>query len=187
MCADANPKDYGERRQAHGHRCQSSRCRPVRIGARDPHTEHAAQRMRDDVSLRDLQMIEQCDGGCAPRVECRSAAGLEDLPSRSGRHTRGSRRHKRPDHRRPSSSMENCGMQQHHNAAVRLCRRPRPYRPSAPCSPSLLSGSMLTGRDKQNLQGRCRRGVRVRRARRVGAIGRRGGRPRSGGEIRRIR
>ena len=53
---------------------------PVGKGAGDAHAEHAAQRMRDDVGLGDLQMIEQRDGVARQRVEMQVACGLEDLP-----------------------------------------------------------------------------------------------------------
>ena len=48
----------------------------VGIGARDAHAEHAAQRMRDDIGLGDLQMIEQRDGVARQRVEMQVARGF---------------------------------------------------------------------------------------------------------------
>ena len=49
---------------------------PVRIGARDSNTQHAAERMRDDIGFGYSQMVEQRHGVARQIVEMQLACGF---------------------------------------------------------------------------------------------------------------
>ena len=95
---------------------------PVRIGTRDAHAEHAAERMRDDIGFRDLQMIEQCDGVARQGVEMQLAERLGGFAEADlvRHHHAVAGVIQRLDLRRPVARRKIAAVQKHHGAAVRL-------------------------------------------------------------------
>ena len=97
----------------------------VGISPGDADAEHAAQRMRDDIEFRDLQMIHQRDGVARQGIEMQVGGWFGGFaePDLVRHHHAVAGIRQRLDNRRPVARREITAVQQHHNAAVGLPRR----------------------------------------------------------------
>ena len=97
----------------------------IRIGAGDAHAQHAAERMRDDFGLVDLEMVEQRNGVARQRIEMQFAIRLGGFAEADlvRHHDAETCLAQHLDDGRPVAGREIAPVQQHHGAAVRLRRR----------------------------------------------------------------
>ncbi len=95
---------------------------PVGVGARDPHAKHAAERMRHDIGLGNVEMIEQRDRIARERIEMQIALRLRRFAEADlvRHHHAIAGFVQRLDDRRPIARWEISAVQQHHGASVRL-------------------------------------------------------------------